>query len=141
VALPKHRSYGMKFVPPVLRTSIVQPWSQCESSSRFNLPPPVSRLNQNQFWLTLLIERATLNPMKADPALLQAALFGYESRLAQINQAIAEIRRTLSQSTTAGTEPAAPARKRRKMSPAARKRIAAAQKKRWAAFKKSKGES
>jgi hypothetical protein len=80
--------------------------------------------------------------MKADPALLQAALYGYENKLARINEAILEIRRELRQSagvagvTTSSAPAAAPRRGRRKLSAAARGRIAAAQKKRWAEYKK-----
>ena len=75
--------------------------------------------------------------MTVDPALLRAALLGYESQLAQIEEAMAELRRQLK--TTTRSEEAAPAKERKRgMSAAARKRIAAAQKKRWAAYRKSK---
>lgn len=74
--------------------------------------------------------------MTLDPALLRAALIGYENQLAQIDKAMAEIRRQLK---TAGSGSPAPAKERgRAMSAAARKRIAAAQKKRWAAYRKAK---
>ena len=85
--------------------------------------------------------------MTVDPDLLQAALVGYEDKLARIKEAITEIRRSLAQTakgkaagptTDAGP---APRRARRKLSRAARARIAAAQKKRWAEYKKSKGNS
>ena len=73
--------------------------------------------------------------MKVDSSLLEAALIGYQSQLAQIEQTIAELRSKI------GHKPAAsggsPVRKRRRMSAAARKRIAAAQKKRWAEYHKN----
>jgi hypothetical protein len=74
--------------------------------------------------------------MNMDPALLRAALIGYENQLAQIDKAMADIRRQLRLTGSAGTAPAQPGR--RAMSAAARKRIAAAQKKRWAAYRKNK---
>ena len=63
-----------------------------------------------------------------DRDLLAMALVGYEAEKVRINAAIAEIKATL------GT--GAPAPRKRTMSAAARKRIAAAQRKRWAAVKK-----
>jgi hypothetical protein len=75
--------------------------------------------------------------MNVDPALLRAALIGYENQLAQIENAMAEIRRQLR--TSGGGEAGPASEGRRGMSAAARKRIAAAQKKRWAAYRKSKG--
>ena len=75
--------------------------------------------------------------MTVDPALLRAALIGYENQLAQIDKAMAEIRRQL-RATGSSTNPAPEKEHRRGMSAAARKRIAAAQKKRWAAYRKSK---
>ncbi|MBZ5578306.1 MAG: hypothetical protein LAP40_17215 [Acidobacteriia bacterium] len=72
--------------------------------------------------------------MKSDPSFLRAALAGYESRLAEIDRAMADLRHQLKSSAGSG---AAPQRKRT-MSAAARRRIAAAQKKRWAAYKKAK---
>jgi len=74
--------------------------------------------------------------MTLDPALLRAALIGYENQLAQIEKAMAEIRRQL---RADGSGSPTPAKERgRTMSAAARKRIAAAQKKRWAAYRKAK---
>lgn len=71
-----------------------------------------------------------------DHNLLQAALAGYQHHLDKINQRITELRRRLG--NTAG-EAAAPA-KRRTMSTAARRKIAAAQRKRWAQLKSKKAE-
>ena len=76
--------------------------------------------------------------MQTDTSLLQAALVGYQSRLAEIEQAMADIRKKLGGRATASGG-AAP-RKRRDLSAAARKRISAAQKKRWAEYKKQKSE-
>jgi multidrug resistance efflux pump len=74
--------------------------------------------------------------MTLDPALLRAALIGYENQLAEIEKAIAELRRKLK---IASPGVAAPVKTgRRGMSAAARRRIAAAQKKRWAAYRKAK---
>jgi len=61
---------------------------------------------------------------------------GYEDKLAKIDEAIVEIRHALEQMGRPAAE-ATPQRKRRKLSRAARARIAAAQKKRWAEYKKS----
>jgi hypothetical protein len=73
-------------------------------------------------------------------ALLQAALIGYQSEIARIQEAMAEIRRELGGS--AGTTVAAtPTRGKHKVSAAARKRMAAAQKKRWAAIRAAKSNS
>jgi hypothetical protein len=64
---------------------------------------------------------------------LRAALIGYEQRLAEIDQQIAELRRRTGQTASA------PARARRRtMSAAARGKIAAAQRKRWAELKAKK---
>ena len=77
--------------------------------------------------------------MNADVALLQAALVGYQSELTRIDLAIGEIRVRLGQAGAAPVSEAPVQRPRRKMSAAARKRIAAAQKKRWAEYKRLKG--
>ena len=77
-----------------------------------------------------------------DPELLAAALVGYEQRLAEISGKIAEIQRQLGRPAehdereVLPVAEGAPARRRRNMSPAGRKRIAAAQHKRWAAYRK-----
>ena len=75
-------------------------------------------------------------------ALLEAALIGYQHQAEQISEKIAEIRRQLSgKSASAGPKAATAAAvpgKKRSMSAAARKRIAAAQKKRWAEYHKLK---
>jgi hypothetical protein len=77
--------------------------------------------------------------MPQDTALLRAALLGYQSRLAEIEQAMAEIRKKLgSRNITPTVEITG---KRRDLSAAARKRISAAQKKRWAEYKEQKTEN
>ncbi|HLK51022.1 MAG TPA: hypothetical protein VKT49_22930 [Bryobacteraceae bacterium] len=76
--------------------------------------------------------------MTLDPALLRAALIGYENQLAEIEKAIADLRRRLKMAGPAPTAAEAEKAPRRSMSAAARRRIAAAQKKRWAAYRKGK---
>jgi len=73
--------------------------------------------------------------MKSDRSLLEAALVGYQAQLAEIQQAMLNIRGMLGQqpAAAASSKPA-----RRKMSAAGRRRIAAAQKKRWADYNKRK---
>jgi hypothetical protein len=74
--------------------------------------------------------------MKTDSDLLRAALIGYQSELARIKQAMADIRTQLEPSTAVAAKPAA--RAKRKMSAAGRKRIAAAARKRWAEYNRQK---
>jgi hypothetical protein len=74
--------------------------------------------------------------MPTNSDLLQAALIGYQTELARIEQTMAEIRRELTGS--AGTAPEAPKRAKRKMSAAGRRRIAAAARKRWAAYNRQR---
>lgn len=119
--------------------SLMQRLSEFGPTGDATLPQLLSASPDGQLWLNSLPLHVTLDAMKADPALLEAALVGYQSRLTQINQAISEIRRRLSQKDETAETPVK--RARRKMSRAARKRIAAAQKKRWADYKKSKGAS
>ena len=81
-----------------------------------------------------------LPPMKTnDQALLEAALIGYQHQLEQIETKIADLRRQLGGKSPApaAKSVATPGRKR-EMSAAARKRIAAAQKKRWAEYHRLK---
>jgi len=80
---------------------------------------------------TRLRTRVTLGPMKHDPALLQAALIGYKSRLAEIDQAMADIRQRLA--PTSGGLPDAEAPPKRRFPLATRRRMAAAQRRRRAA--------
>lgn len=76
-----------------------------------------------------------------DPSLLEAALEGLELQKKRIEEQIHDVRRLLGKRGTAAKKPTAPAvpaaaPKKRELSPAARKRIAAAQKRRWANFRK-----
>jgi hypothetical protein len=80
-----------------------------------------------------------------DHALLQAALIGYQHQAEQLAGKIADIRRQLGGKSPAAASKAAAATdtapapgKKRSMSAAARKRIAAAQRKRWAEYHKLK---
>jgi len=78
--------------------------------------------------------------MEANRALMEAALLGYQAQIAQIEQAIADLKRHLGSSSSGSTGPAA-GQARRKISSAARKRMAAAQKRRWAEYRKKKAAS
>jgi hypothetical protein len=80
-----------------------------------------------------------------DTSLLTAALVGYQQQLAEINSKIAQIKKALGGRTViaspdggGGDIPSQFAKRRGRMSAAARKRIGAAQKKRWAAYRKRK---
>lgn len=79
-----------------------------------------------------------------DPALLEAALEGLEIQKHRIEEQIEQVRSLLGHGSHRRGRPsavqAAPAKKRL-LSPAARKRIAAAQKKRWAQFRKDNPQS
>jgi hypothetical protein len=74
-----------------------------------------------------------------DPALLQAALEGLELQRKRIEEQIAQVRSMLGgKAPKPGSDSAAaPAVKKRQLSPAARKRIAEAQKRRWAEYRKA----
>jgi len=76
--------------------------------------------------------------MKTDVSLLQAALVGYQSQIAEMEKAMAEIRQKIGDLPT-GSSPNGHTGKRR-LSAAARKRISAAQKKRWAEYNKQKAQ-
>jgi hypothetical protein len=73
----------------------------------------------------------------ADREMLEAALAGFQHRLEEIDQRMAEVKAMLGgkAAPAADRDAGTPGRKRRKMSAAARARIAAAQRKRWAAAK------
>ena len=79
--------------------------------------------------------------MPIDTTTLQMALIGYEAERDKIQEKIAELQRQLKirnhrAYTTVAVTPVK--RSRRRMSAAARKRIAAAQKARWAEYRKKK---
>jgi hypothetical protein len=80
----------------------------------------------------------------SDPSFLTAALEGLEMQKQRIEEQIRQVKAMLGKgkgprAASASAPTAAPAtRKKRVLSPAARKRIAAAQKKRWADFHKKK---
>lgn len=83
--------------------------------------------------------------------ILEAALQGLEAQKQRLDEQISQVRSMMGQragrpakasATAAVANTAVPAgkdRKRRVLSPEARKRIAAAQKKRWATFRKNQG--
>ena len=75
--------------------------------------------------------------LRNDVSLLQAALIGYQQRRAEIDKAIAEINSKLGGKIVASpVMDGQPARRRKPLSAAARKRIATAQKKRWAEYRR-----
>ena len=74
--------------------------------------------------------------LSKDVSLLQAALIGYQQRRAEIDRAIAEINAKLGGKTASPVMDGQSARRRKPLSAAARKRIAAAQKERWAEYRK-----
>ena len=73
--------------------------------------------------------------------ILAAAIDGFEAQKKRIDAQIAEIRQMLDGSRPEPAAEPAPTKRRRKMSAAARKRIAVAQRKRWAAVRGESGAS
>jgi hypothetical protein len=73
-----------------------------------------------------------------DNSFLEAALIGLEAQKRDIETAMAEIQRRLGKISIPGLGPlmTAPTRKKRRISPEGRARIAEAQRKRWAKVKK-----
>jgi hypothetical protein len=74
---------------------------------------------------------------KLTPEIIAAAIGGFEAQKAQIDAQIAELRAAFTGGPIETAATVEPARKRGKMSAAARKRIADAQRKRWAESKKA----
>jgi len=74
-----------------------------------------------------------------DLSTLQMALVGYQIEQKKIEEKIREIQAQLKGRGSTATEK--PARTKRVLSPAARRRIAAAQKKRWAEHRKRLAQS
>jgi peptidoglycan hydrolase CwlO-like protein len=80
--------------------------------------------------------------------ILEAALHGLEAQRQKLDEQIAQVKTMMGRrvgrppkgGAEAASTSASPARKKRSLSPEARKRIAAAQKKRWANFRKSEGQ-
>jgi hypothetical protein len=83
-----------------------------------------------------------------DTETLEMALLGFEQKKVEIDEKIQHIKSLLSGTPVSSPKAAAapakssegPARKKRTLSTAARKRIAAAQKKRWAEHRKAQAE-
>ena len=71
---------------------------------------------------------------------MEAALIGLQQKQAEVEERIAELKKRLGQ-PAAEAPAAAPVRKRRRLSRAARKRIAEATKKRWAEFRAKKAKA
>ena len=78
-------------------------------------------------------------PQKLTAEIIHAAIEGFESQKRRIDAQIDELRQLLNGDRTTPTVATEQARPRRKMSAAARKRIAAAQKARWAKAKAEAG--
>ncbi len=87
-----------------------------------------------------------------DTETLEMALIGFEQKKVEIEEKISQIKGLLGSAPksspkkavakgAAEVESEAPARKKRTLSAAARKRIALAQKKRWAEHRKTQGET
>ena len=77
-------------------------------------------------------------PTKLTPEIITDAILGFEEQKRHIDTQIAELRSEMSGvPAEPAAKPEAPKGKRRKMSAAARVRIAEAQRKRWAASKKA----
>jgi len=75
-------------------------------------------------------------PTKLNPEIIEAAIDGFEEQKKRLNAQIAELRQMLSPAA----DGSAPSRqKRRRLSAAARARIAAAQRKRWAESRTGSG--
>ena len=83
--------------------------------------------------------KADMPPPKLTPELINAAIDGFESQKRRIDDQIAELRALLSGSPTkTAASPEAPARRRRKFSANALRRMREAQQRRWA---KVRGEA
>ena len=78
---------------------------------------------------------------QADPALLQAALIGYEERRKQVESAIADIRKQLGGRAVKGHPATDGSKPKRVLSAAGRKRIREALKRRWAEYAKKKAQA
>ena len=70
--------------------------------------------------------------------IIAAAIAGFEAQKAKIDAQVAELRETLKGGRTETAVPPAPAKRKRKLSAAGRRAIAAAARKRWAAVKAAK---
>jgi hypothetical protein len=71
--------------------------------------------------------------------IITAAIDGFEAQKKRIDAQIADLRQALTGNGTHALATSEPVRGRRKMSAAARKRIADAQRKRWAAMRRQSG--
>jgi hypothetical protein len=80
----------------------------------------------------------------SDTSILEAALIGLQHQLAEVDSQIADIRRKLgirAPRQTVSTADLEPARKRRRIRAAARKRMADATRKRWGEYRANKAKS
>jgi hypothetical protein len=94
----------------------------------------------------LLCHRRGVDETRIDDEILKCALIGFEKRRGEIDAAMAEIQKQLAgrrqhelvPGTSNGGSPVATAPRKRRMSAAGRRAIAAAQRKRWAAVRRAK---
>ncbi len=81
----------------------------------------------------------------ANQELLSAALLGLDAQRKKIEEQIRQVQAMLghrgAKAASAEADSGRPASRRRQLSPAARKRIAAAQKRRWAEYRKREGKA
>jgi cell division septum initiation protein DivIVA len=90
-----------------------------------------------------LRERQTM-PQKLSDDVISAAIEGFQAQKRRLDEQIEELRALLPGGGSSSSEQSmngTGTRKRRRMSAAARKRIAEAQRKRWAAIREKSGES
>ena len=77
-------------------------------------------------------------PQKLTPEIITAAIAGFEAQKIRLDSQIAELRSLLSgESTESAATPSETGKPKRKVSVAARRKMAAAQKARWAGIKKA----
>ena len=84
--------------------------------------------------------KESMPTQKLTAEVITAAIEGFEAQKKRINAQIADFRQALADNSALGVAAPEPMRRRRKMSAAARKRIAEAQRKRWAAMRKGSGQ-
>ena len=103
----------------------------------------ISRKQKPYTLLDLSFSMCDMANAQIDRQLLEAALVGLQHQRDRIDAKITEVRGILDGTacSRSATQSAAPGPKRRTMSPAARRRIAAAQRKRWAAFHKAQDQA
>src|SRR5579863_9159644 len=87
-----------------------------------------------EFWLAVTVScqnESDHMPAKLTNAIIEAAIYGFEAQKRALDAQIAELRAMLSGASTEAAIITSTGRPRRKMSAAARKKMAAGQRKRW----------